>query len=289
MSDQIKFSAEYIDTLDKLLKVTKGFNKSTGEKKTSVLFYKNEDTPMISVMDMGALVHIRTTQQHAQYDIDEFGVTNIGDFMDYVKALKYPNNGEISISEERSTKGRTYNCIVLNDDYTKYRMIVADPTHFDSKSDKKIPVSRDKDPMELICNYMLTEEDLKRLTTDIKLMKGCEFFSLTVDNDITYYMRGSERQQVSRKVDPHKSKIHNTTALASEGLDKFRQFPARIFNFMSFFNTDFEVEIRYMESKDIVGFKAFGKIDIDGKDSIEVFIGATESTSQSMNSYDIIE
>ncbi len=285
MPTAINFSKEYVEMLQKLLKVSKGAKKET------LLFYRDEkdDMPKISLMDLGALVHISTTKQHANFDIEEFGVTKLSEFMDYVSALEYPKHGEIYLNDEVSTKGRNYSCVVLADDYTKYRMIVAEATEFEARKDKKVPIARDIDPMQLVAKFMVTQDDLTKLTNDIKLMKGCEFFGLTVNNDVSYYMRGTERQQVTRKVDGLKTKIYNSEILASDGIEKFRLFPARLFSFMSYFKTDFEVEIRYMESKDIVGFKAFGKLTTAGKDDIDVYLGATESTSQTMNNYDIIE
>lgn len=283
MSNGIKFSDEYIEVLKNFLKVSKG------TKKNEILFFKEDNSSMISLMDMGALVHVKTSDQHATYQ-NEFGVANIGELMDYIKAINYPKVGDINIATETSTKGKSFECVVLNDEYVKYRMIVADPTRFETKRDKKVPISRDKDPMELVSSFIVTQDDLDKLTNDIKLMKGCEFFGVTVNTDVSFYMRGIERQQVTRQIDPVKCKINNSTVLASDGIDKFRQFPARIFNFMSYFKIDFEVELRYTgENRNLVGFKAFGKIAVDGKDDIEVFIGATESTSQSQNNFDIIE
>lgn len=284
MSSGIKFSVEYIEVLKNFLKVSKG------AKKNEILFFKEDNAPMISLMDMGALVHLKTSEHHASYNVDEFGVANISEFMDYVKAINYPKVGDITIATETSTKGKSFECVVLNDEYVKYRMIVADPTRFDAKRDKKVPISRDKDPMELVASFIVTQDDLDKLTNDIKLMKGCEFFGVTVNDAVSFYMRGIERQQVTRQIDPVKTKINNSKVLASDGIDKFRQFPARIFNFMSYFKIDFEVELRYTgENRNVVGFKAFGKVTVDGKDDIEIFIGATESTSQSQNNFDIIE
>lgn len=284
MPSGIKFSAEYIEVMKNFLKVSKG------AKKNEILFFKQNNKSMISLMDMGALVHLTTTDQHAKYDVDEFGVSSISELMDYIKSVNYPTVGDINIATETSTKGKTFECVVINDEYVKYRMIVADPTRFEEKRDKKVPISRSKDPMELVAQFIITQDDLGKLTNDIKLMKGCEFFGITVNDYVSVYMHGIERQQVTRQIDPVKCKISNSKILASDGIDKFRQFPARIFNFMSYFNTDFEVEIRYTgENRNLVGFKAFGKIAVDGKDDIEIFIGATESTSQSQNNYDVIE
>lgn len=283
MINGIKFSTEYINVLKSFLKVSKS------SKKNEILFFKEGTSSMISLMDMGALVHLKTTEQHATYQ-DEFGVANIGELMEYIDSINYPTVGEINITTERSTKGKSFECVVINDEYVKYRMIVADPTRFEAKRDKKVPIARINDPMELVTSFIVTQDDLSRLTNDIKLMKGCEFFGVTVNNAVSFYMRGIDRQQVTRQIDPVKCKIHNSTVLASDGIDKYRQFPTRIFNYMSYFKTDFEVELRYTgENRNLVGFKAFGKVVNPGKDDIEVFVGATESTSQSQNNFDIIE
>ena len=123
----------------------------------------------------------------------------------------------------------------------------------------------------------------------MKLASDSGVFSMVVEDDISIVMRGIERQQVTRKIDPVKAKIADSNVLRSETLDKYRLFPSRIFSYISEFKCDFEVEIRYAPSHNLVGFKAFGKIKNKDKDDIEVFIGATESTSQTMINFDIIE
>lgn len=288
MPNLITMSEEYVDTFKNLLKVTKVY------KKNEILFFSDVNgNPMISCMDSGILVHIKGTPSHASYpDVTEFGVTSGTEFLEYIKALNYPKSGEMCISSETSTKGKVFDCIVFSNDYVKYRMIVADPTKFDRDKDKKIPSSRDTDPMQLVATFILTTDDLKQLTNDIKLMKlqsDIGTFNMTVDDDISMIMRGIERQQVTRKIDPINSKIFDSNVLRSDSINKYRIFPSRIFSYLSEFKCDFEVEIRYLPTHDIVGFKAFGKIQNKDKDDIEVFIGSTESTSHTMINFDIIE
>ena len=288
MPNAIKMSEEFIETIRNLRKVTKIFDKN------ELLFFSDSDkNPMISCMDSGALVHIKGTPSHASYEgITEFGVPNLTEFLDYIKALDYPNGGELSISSETSTKGKVFDCVVFANDYVKYRMIIADPTKFEPLKDKKVPSSRATDSMQLVATFILTTDDLKQLTNDIKLMKlqsDTGFFSMTVDDDISIVMRGIERQQVTRKIDPIKTKILDSNVLRSESIDKYRLFPSRIFSYLSEFKCDFEIEIRYAKNPNIVGFKAFGKIKNKGKEDIEVYVGATESTSQTMINFDIIE
>jgi hypothetical protein len=102
-------------------------------------------------------------------------------------------------------------------------------------------------------------------------------------------MRGLERQQVTRVVDDVKSKIYDSNILSSDGMDKYRMFPSRIFNFMSTFNCEFDVELRYLESKNTLAFKAFGQVKEENGDVINIYVASPESTSQIMSNFDIVE
>ena len=280
MSYPIIISQVYLDVLKNLLKVA---------NKREVLFFKENDDYMISLMDMGTLVHISTTESNISYQDSEVGISNMSEFMDYVKAVGYPKSGDIKFSQEKSTKGRVLDCLVFSDDYSTYRTVVADPTKFTAKYDKKVPVDRSIDPMSLVAQFTLDEEDLARITNDIKLMKKCEIFGVTVGSDISLYMRGIERQQVTRTIDSTKARILNSTVLKSDSIDKYRLFPSRLFSFMSTFDCEFDVELRYLESRNIVAFKAFGKIENPSGDPINVYVASSESTSQIMSNFDIIE
>lgn len=280
MAYPINISKTYLDVLKNLLKVS---------NKKEVLFFKDTNNYMISLMDMGTLVHISTTSNNISYTDTEIGVANMVEFMDYIKAINYPKHGNISFAQEKSTKGRLLDCLVFSDDYATYRTVVADQTKFNYKYDKKIPVGRESDPMKLVAQFMLDTDDLEKLCTDIKLMKKSEIFGVTVSDTISLYMRGLERQQVTRVIDEVKSKIYDANILASEGMDKYRMFPSRIFNFMSTFNCEFDIELRYLESKNTLAFKAFGQIKEENGDSINIYVASPESTSQIMSNFDIVE
>lgn len=280
MSYQIKITKSYLDVLKNLLKIS---------NKREVLFYKENEIYMISLMDMGTLVHISTSSNNISYSDSEIGISNITEFMEYIKAIGYPKKGNIKFANERSTKGRLLDCLVFSDDYATYRTVVADQTKFNPKYDKKVPVSRDNDPMKLVAKFTLDTDDLDRLTTDIKLMKKSEFFGLTVNENISIYMRGMERQQVTRLIDDTKSVIYDSSILNIDGINKYRLFPNRIFNYMATFDCEFDVELRYIESRNTLAFKAFGKVSHENGDIINIYIGSPESTSQIMSNFDIVE
>lgn len=280
MSYPLNISKPYLEVLKNLLNIA---------NKREILLFKENDTYMISIMDMGTLVHISTTANNISYMDSEIGIASMPEFMNYIKAIDYPKKGNIKFSDEKTTKGRLIDCLVFSDDYATYRTVVADQTKFNPKYDKKIPVSRDIDPMKLIAKFMLDTEDLDKLTTDIKLMKKSEIFGLTVNDTISIYMRGLERQQVTRVIDDTKSQIFDSNALRSDSIDKYRLFPSRMFNFMSTFECDFDVELRYLESRNTVAFKAFGTVKKDNFDPIHIYVASPESTSQVMNNFDIVE
>ena len=56
-----------------------------------------------------------------------------------------------------------------------------------------------------------------------------------------------------------------------------------------YLDCEFDVELRYLESRNIVAFKAFGKIENPNGDPINVYVASSESTSQIMSNFDIIE
>jgi len=280
MAYPIKITKAYLEVLKNLLKVA---------NKREVLFFKETETYMISLMDMGTLVHISTSANNISYSDPEIGIANMPEFMDYIKAIDYPKKGNIKFAQERSTKGRLLDCLVFSDDYATYRTVVADQTKFTPKYDKKVPVSRDNDPMKLVAKFTLDTDDLERLTTDIKLMKKSEFFGLTVNESISIYMRGMERQQVTRLIDETNSVIFDSNALNVDGIEKYRLFPSRIFNFMSTFDCKFDIELRYLESRNTLAFKAFGKVMQENGDLINIYIASPESTSQIMSNFDIVE
>ena len=158
MPHAIKMSEEFIETIRNLRKVTKVFDKN------ELLFFSDaEKNPMISCMDSGALVHIKGTPSHASYEgIAEFGVPNLTEFLDYIKALDYPN-GRIDILSETSTKGKDLTVLCLQM-ITSYRMIIADPTKFELQ-DKKAPARARF--YATCCHTILTTDDLKQTINDM--------------------------------------------------------------------------------------------------------------------------
>jgi hypothetical protein len=73
------------------------------------------------------------------------------------------------------------------------------------------------------------------------------------------------------------------------GIEKYRLFPSRLFNFMSTFDCEFDIELRYLESRNTLAFKAFGKVEQENGDAINIYIASPESTSQIMSNFDIVE
>lgn len=286
MSYPIKLSKSYITTLKNFLNIA---------KKSEILLFKENDISMISLMDMGTLVHISTTANNLDFADEELGITNIGDFTSYIKAIGYPDNGSIVFSQETSTKGKTIPCFVFSNDSVTYRMVIADPNKFEKKYAKKVPKDRSSDPMELVGRFKVTVDDIDAILMDMKLMgKDSETFGLYINSGkISLYMRGIQGQQTKRTIDGLKSQVIGGFSTESEGLKKYKLFPSKIFQYMAYFGCDFDVEIRILrrgQSDYITSIKTYGVVTTPGSDDINVFIGCPENEAEiCANNFDVIK
>jgi len=282
----INISHDYLNTLKSFLNIA---------KKNEILLFTEDNKSMISLMDMGTLVHISTDKSHLHFSDDEIGITNISEFFSYIKAIGYPDIGNITFSEETSTKGKTVSCFVFSNDNVIYRMVVADPTKFEMKYAKKVPKDRNEDPMELVAKFYLDQDDVSSILTDIKLMgKDSDSFGLYInDSDINLYMRGIQGQQTKRSIDKTKSQVFNSFSTEDDGLKKYKLFPSKIFNYMAYFDCAFDIEVRILRrgpDSYITSVKAYGKLEFDDREPINIFIGCPENEAQvCANNFDVVK
>lgn len=285
----IVFSKTYVDILNKLMKIMKVCQRN------HLLMFRDDERFRINLMDLNVIVHVKSDNSHVSFDSEEIGVTNLDYFLKYLSAIEYgASNSTISCSEEISTKGKSYESFVFKGKHATYRMAIASPSIFVPKYDRKVLSERDKDPLKLVGQFYLDKDDVSRLENDIKLAGNTDLFSLMVDDDqITIYMRGLQNEQVTKTMDPLKTKVFNNyTTKTSPTEDPFRIFPSRFFKYMSFFGCDFDVEIRVAqtETTTTVAIKAYGRIETPDMEPIEILVGTQESSAAVVtNSFEIIE
>jgi len=292
MSYDINFSEEYLEVLTKAKKVVNSLTTST---KRSLLVFKENETPMISIMDMQTLVHINSDDNHCRFDNDEIPITNFSEFMEYVKAIEYPTsqNSSISCTEEKSTRGKKYSSFVFSGDYSTYRTIIAESSKFEPEYDRKVPMKRDEDPLTLAAKFYLDVDDLKRLEKDLSLLGTPNSFGVIVENDeINIYLRGLQNNQLTKKIDPLKSKVFDNYTTKESGGEPYKLFPSKFIKYMTHMGCDFEIELRIFNGphKTITAIKAYGKFEYETKSPINILVGTQESSGEVVsNNYEVIE
>lgn len=292
MSYDITFSKEYLEILDKVKKVVNSLSTAT---KRSLLIFKHEENPMISVMDMQTLVNISADTSHCDFGSEEIPITNFLEFMEYVKAIDYPNeDAKIFCSDEKSTRGKTYTSFVFSGAYGTYRTIVADSSKFEPEYDRKVPMKREADPLKLVGKFVLDHDDLKRMEKDLSLMGSPNSFGLIVDKDeISIYIRGLQDNQMTKKIDELKAKVYDGYTTKEGGAEgPFKLFPTKFIKYMTDIGCDFEVELRVFVGphKTVTAIKAYGVVAEDSDKPIHILVGTQESSAEAVsNNYEVIE
>jgi len=291
MSTAIKFSRKYLDTIKCLLKV---FNDLPDKRHG--LFFKNNGNVYISAMSKNTLVHVATTENNVSFQDNEIGITSLPEFLNYVTAINYLDDpdAEIINAQETSTKSNKIFSFMFKGKRSTYRMPVAHPKWFTEAKDRIVPKAASDDRLKLVAKFYITSEDNKLLVKDVQLMNKIENFNLSiVDNKIKIYMKGIQNQQFSRIFEGSDIQIYdNFTTVTSQGENILRIFPTRIFDYMSYFGCDFEVELRTIPTSGIMAIKCRGVVEKDNStpDDIHVFVGTQENSAEVYtNKLDIVE
>lgn len=298
MSSKITFTNEYFVVLNKMLKIVVDLPNTR-----HALLYKKDDRFMHSAMALDTLVNTSAPSTHINFEPEKVGITNLNEFINYTKAIEYPKNeSEINLIEEKTTKGDKINSFRFEGKHATYRMPVAQMSAFRKDYDLKVPIARDKDPLELVGKFYLDNDDLKRIVTDIQLMGKSNSFGLSIANDkIVIYMTNIQKHQITKVIDETKSKVFNgysTTGHETTTKHPFKLFPNKIFSYMYYFGCDFEVELRVMKrgNGDLMAVKCFGVMDFtpkkktktmkkvdkapsDPKEPINIFVGTHENSA----------
>jgi hypothetical protein len=273
----IKISKEYFQVLKNILKI---FNDIPEQRE--VLIFKKDNLVNITAMSLNTLVNIRTTSNHIDFDGDEIGMTSITEFINYLDAIDYIEDPDATLSsvEETSTKNKKIYSFLFKGKYGSYRMPVANLGLFDQKNRRTDPGSS-KDTLKLVGKLYLTFNDTRLLVKNTQLMNKTDNFHLLIDDKIRIYMKGIQNQQFSRVFGDKTIMIYdNFTTKGADGND-FKIFSTKIFDYMSYFGCDFEVEIRNLPDANIMALKCRGKLKYDDPkiDEIAIYIGTQENSA----------
>jgi len=233
-------------------------------------------------MSLNTLVTIKATPAHVEFDDNEMGIISLTQFIKYIESIDYPKDTSAKISKvtEKSTKGKDIHSFLFTGKRGSYRMPIAHPAEFDKQKDRKIPNDSNKDPLKLVAKFSIDADDAKLLVKDITLMnKSSNFILSVVDSTLSIYIKGLEQQQFTKTFDGMKAQIYDDYTTEKNGINKMKLFSSRIIDYMSYLGCDFEIESRVTPDGSLMALKCRGKIDGDGMDDIDVFIGTQENSA----------
>lgn len=283
---QIYFSSEFINVLNKIKIITKNL-----PNKNQLLIFKHEDTYRVSCMAYDSLLHITVDSSHIKYDGDEYiGIPDLSQFMKYLTNIEYhKGNGEIFCGEEKSTKGKTFNSFIFKGKYGTYRMVCADISRFNPKMDMKLPAMRENNPLSLVSKIIISNDEVCQLEKDVSML-SVGTFAMTVESDISLFMRSADNSQYTKSFSEENSAIYNSYT-TNNGFDNFKIFSTTTIDYMAQFDSDYEIELRVAEKRDgkPMIFTAYGKLTFDNQSPIDIYIGANESKADSVTGmFDVI-
>lgn len=290
---EIRFSPDYLKVISSYGKVVR---KWKGNKQ--ILMFTSEKYPdrvFISKMSFSVLVSVCAQREHVDIPVSEFGVSDFEDYLKFVNAIGYPKSpgSRMQYSQKVNTYGQTVHHLLMSNKNSKYHLALARPGLFTPEDDKLIPPPPEKDPLKWIADISLNVDDVKELTSNVRLMGEPEIFGLSIANGvITIFIKdGSGEKQFTKVIDPQKVKCDpDFNTKAKDGDADIRIFNTSIFSTLAEFPVEFVMQVRYHAGVNMIALKAFGVHQSDnGMSPIELIIATQESRKHTnITTYDVI-
>lgn len=291
--NEIRFSSDYLKVISSYGKVVR---KWKGNKQ--ILIFKSDKYPdrvFISKMSYNVLVSVCAKLEHVDIPVSEFGVSDFEDYLRFVSAIGYPKTtgSKMLYSQKVNNYGQTVHHLVMSNKTSKYHLALGRPGLFTPEDDKLIPPPPDKDPLTWIADISLNVDDVKELTSNVRLMGEPEIFGLNIANGvITLYVKdGSGEKQFTKVFDPQNVKCDPTfNTNAKAGDSEIRIFNTSIFSTLAEFPVDFVMQVRYHPGVNMIALKAFGAHQSEaGLSQIELIIATQESRKHTnITTYNVI-
>lgn len=292
--NSISFTEEYHK---KLAIFGKSIVACTEKDNKHILFFKTEkykDMVCISKKTLNILFFMKAHTSLISIPDDEFGITNIDEYMKFLNSIGYPKN-ELSSQkcvEVTNSYGQLKRSLLLSSKTAKYHLSLARPGLFSQENDKVVPPPSDRDPLLLLASITLSKKDIKEINSNISLLGSPEIFGLYLDNDIVkmYIKDRSGDKQYTKEFDPQCVKMNKSSGYTKNNI---RLFPLVFIDGLNEVKSDFIIEIRYHAGADLIALKARTidlSTDVIISDSVEILIATQESRKHTnITEYDIIE
>lgn len=282
----ITFSEEFFGYIKKLAAVSKA-------KQTR--FFKQDGRCRITISTPTTLIHLSAGPKDFNFDGNEVNVSSLIEFIRFTELINYPTDGTITVSPEPTIRGHVYTFIKFENGKECARSMTADPTCF-TKADHQVPKPRNEDPMHLLGSIAMTTEELKSCANKLKLVPGCQFFSVVVSKkDVKLYFKGRVGQQITTTIDRNSTRYLDPAAIDnaySTDHTKYRKFQASYLSVLRGIECSYETEIRHIRggTTDKMMLKSFATlVGQDPENPITLYCAAMECDGAEINAEELVQ
>lgn len=285
---EIKFSRPFFNVIKQICLVTKA---------KTVKFFHDGEKSCFNIHDEKSFIHISAGPNDFSFDGLEINSSSFLEFIRFAELIGYPETGSIVVDNEETLAGHVYEFIRFSNGSETARSLTAEPSFF-NEDDTKIPSSRDADPMSLLATIKLNRRDLEKYAQKLKLVPGCQFFSVNVTNkgEVKFYFKGRVGQQITSKVDYTMTLPGDAQAIevayGKNSKQRYRKIPASLFTILKGLGCEeYETEIRYVAADfDSIALKAFANLQgADQRYPIGIYAMMVECSGAEENAEELVD
>lgn len=285
---EIRFSRPFFNVIKQVCMVTKA---------KTVKFFHDGDKSCLNIHNENSFIHISAGPADFSFDGLEVNSSSFIEFIRFAELIGYPETGTIVVDNEETIAGHVYEFIRFGNGTETARSLTAEPSFF-NEDDTKVPSSREADPMSLLATIKLNKKDLEKYVQKLKLVPGCQFFSVNVTEkgEVKFYFKGRVGQQITSKVDYTMTLPGDSKAIAiaygKDSKQRYRKIPTSIFTVLKGLGCEeYDMEIRYFAADyDSIALKAFA--NLQGNDQmypIGIYAMIVECSGAEENAEELVD
>ena len=283
----INFSRPFFNTIKQTCLVTKA---------KAVKFFHDGERSCINIHNENSFIQISGGPGDFSFDGAEINASSFLEFIKFAELIGYPETGTIVMDTEETIAGHVYEFIKFDNGTETARSITADPSCF-NEDDTKVPNPRESDPMSLLATIKLNKKDLDKYVTKLKLVPGCQFFSVNVSSrgEVKFYFKGRVGQQITTKVDYTMTQVGDGDAInvayGPNAKQRYRKIPTSMFTVLKGLGCEeYDLEIRYVASDyDSIAMKAFANLQgADPQHPIKLYMCMVECSGAEENAEELV-
>jgi len=285
---EIKFSVPFFSVIKQVCMVTKA---------KTVKFFHDGEKSCLNIHNENSFIHISAGPGDFSFDGLEVNSSSFIEFIRFAELIGFPATGTIVVDNEETISGHVYEFIKFSNGSETARSLTAEPAFF-NEDDTKVPSTREADPMSLLATIKLTKKDLEKYVQKLKLVPGCQFFSVNVTEkgEVKFYFKGRVGQQITSKVDYTMTLPGDSKAIAvaygKDSKQRYRKIPTSIFTVLKGLGCEeYDMEIRYVAADyDSIALKAFANLQgLDQTHPIGIYAMIVECSGAEENAEELVD